>query len=156
MRNPYPTPARRALAGGGAAGLASLAALALAGRRDAGSVAAPINAPSHALWGERALRRDDASLRYTGTGAAIHLASGLFWGVVHERLCGRRAARSAGGALAAAACTTAVAAAVDLLLVPERLTPGFQHRLSKPGLAFVYAAFGVGLALGSRWRARRH
>jgi hypothetical protein len=37
---------------------------------------------------------------------------------------------------------------VDLGLVPERLSPGFERRLSRPSTGLVYLSFGVGLALG--------
>jgi hypothetical protein len=38
---------------------------------------------------------------------------------------------------------------VDFQLTPERLTPGFEHRLSHRSLAAVYGAFAVGLAVGA-------
>ena len=50
---------------------------------------------------------------------------------------------------------TAVAAWVDLRLVPHRLTPGFQRRLSSRSLLMVYTLFGMGLAAGS-YLAKRH
>jgi hypothetical protein len=34
-------------------------------------------------------------------------------------------------------------------MTPERLTPGFEHRLSTRALLGVYACFAIGLALGS-------
>jgi hypothetical protein len=42
-----------------------------------------------------------------------------------------------------------VACFVDYRMTPERLTPGFEHRLSSRALLGVYACFAVGLALGS-------
>jgi hypothetical protein len=35
--------------------------------------------------------------------------------------------------------------------VPERLTPGFEHRLSRGSVAATYVAFGLGLALTGLW-----
>jgi hypothetical protein len=145
--------ARDAVISGGAAGVASTAALALRGRRENGSAYAPINAPSHVLYGDRALMKNAATWRYTGAGGAIQLGSAWFWGVLHERLHGHVAERGLGAALAAAACTTALAAVVDLVVVPKRLTPGWERRLSPRSVALVYGAFGLGLALGSRWLA---
>jgi hypothetical protein len=43
---------------------------------------------------------------------------------------------------------TALAAVVDLAIVPKRLTPGFEQRLTRPSITLVYAGFAVGLALG--------
>lgn len=153
--NTWTAAARDAVVSGGLAGLASLAALAIGGRRDDGSAVAPINAPSHAVFGDEALRQDRPSVRYTATGTLIHLASAMFWAVLHEKLRGRRRARSVGGSLAGAAATTAVAALVDLVVVPRRLSPGFQERLRPDSLAWVYAAFGVGIAAGSWWLGQR-
>jgi hypothetical protein len=50
-------------------------------------------------------------------------------------------------AVASAATVAAVACAVDMRCTPERLTPGFERRLSKQSLLVVYAAFGIGLVL---------
>ncbi|MVW59083.1 hypothetical protein GPY61_03990 [Massilia sp. NEAU-DD11] len=37
----------------------------------------------------------------------------------------------------------------DYPLTPQRFQPGYEVHLSKPSLAVVYGAFGVGLALGA-------
>ena len=57
--------------------------------------------------------------------------------------------------VADAVAVTAVAALVDLKVVPEWLTPGFERRLSRPSLAGVYVGFAAGLALGACARLRR-
>lgn len=44
---------------------------------------------------------------------------------------------------------TAAAAVVDLLLLPRRLTPGFERRLSGRSLALVYAALAAGMVAGT-------
>ena len=139
---------------GSLAGLISMAALALGGRRDVGSALAPINAPSHWFWGDEALRRNGASAKYTLIGAATHNASSLFWAAFYELLRLRRRRRSAANALGDAAAITALAAVIDLKLVPERLTPGFERRLSRRSLTWVYVAFGAGLALGGAIASR--
>lgn len=153
MQSAWSRALRTAVVSGTIASLASLAALALRGRAEAGRALGPVNAPSHWIWGDRALRRDGASLRYTAVGFAVHHLSSMFWGLVHARIFGDRpqtAARAARDAL----LTTVFAAWVDLRLVPHRLTPGFQKRLSPAGLVAVYALFGAGLALGNRLAAR--
>ena len=50
---------------------------------------------------------------------------------------------------------TSLAAVIDLRAVPERLTPGFERRLSSGSLALVYLAFGAGLALADIGLRRR-
>ena len=49
-----------------------------------------------------------------------------------------------------AAVVTAIGAFTDLRLVPPRLSPGFEHRLSKTGVALVYLGFACGLALAAQ------
>jgi len=132
------------------AGLASALALIVRGRHDTGHAPAAINAPSQWIWGKPALRQNRSSARFTATGMAIHQASSLLWAFVNQMLLSRTAVSRPNRALGTAALTTAMAAWVDLCLVPERLSPGFQHRLSKRSLVMVYALFGLGLALGSR------
>ena len=139
---------KRAWAEGSVASLLSAAVLAACGRAETGRWTAAINAPSHWLWGRRALRTDAADLRHTLLGAMIHHASSVFWAVFYEMLQSRRQRLTASSAMADAAMVSAAAALVDLRLVPERLTPGFERRLSPGSLAWVYAGFAAGLAVG--------
>lgn len=144
-----------ALLDGTLAGLLSSLVLAWRGRLDIGSAPAPLNAPSHWVYGPRALRRNEASLRYTGVGMAVHYASSLFWAVLYRRLRAAQPRSGPTGAVADAALVTTLAAAVDLKVVPERLTPGFERRLPPRSLWMVYASFGVGLVLGGLLQQRR-
>jgi hypothetical protein len=145
----------RGLLTGNLAGVASMAALAWRGRREIGSAVAPVNAPSHWLWGDAALRQDAPSWRYTGVGMLIHQASAVMWGVLYEWLwAARRPAQTVPNQLRDAAIATAAAAAVDLLLTPKRFTPGFERRLSPSGLVWTYGLFALGVAAGS-YAARR-
>lgn len=144
-----------AIVAGGFAGLTSLAAMALRSRTDNGTVWPALNAPSHWLWGEPALCQDAPSLRYTATGLFIHHVSAGFWALLHEKALGDSdRLKGVPALLRDAALTTAVAALVDLRVVPRRLMPGFERRLSSPSLAAVYALFALGLAAGSYWVGR--
>jgi hypothetical protein len=136
------------LTSGMLAATVSAAVLLWRGRRETGNVAAPVNAISHWLWPQKALQNDDVSLRYTATGSAVHYASSMLWAGLYEVIRRRRRRPTAGNACADAAAVTAVAAVVDLKLVPPRLTPGFEHRLTPAGLAMVYGGFALGLAVG--------
>jgi hypothetical protein len=140
-------PLRGAALDGAMAGLMSSLVLAWRGRAENGTLASALNAPSHVLFGRDALMRNQPSLRYTGTGAAVHLLSSMVWGGLYVSLRGRRRAPGLAAALGDAAAVTAVAAVVDLKLVPERLTPGFERRLRPRSVALVYAGFALGLAL---------
>lgn len=151
MMSRVPLPAsmlRPTLLSGGFAGLLSTAALAWRGQRELRRPAAPLNAPSHWLWGRSALSANRLDLRHTFTGQLIHHGSSLLWAGLYGWLRHRRRHPSPWNAVADAAAVTALAAVVDLRATPERLTPGFERRLSTRGLGWVYCSFGLGLALG--------
>jgi hypothetical protein len=144
---------KRALAEGAVAGslasLLSTAYLLRAGQRR-GQPAAPLNAVSHWIFGDRALERDAPSLLYTLTGFVIHHAASIFWGVLHAKAWGAREEhKQALHATAGAMAASAIACAVDYQLTPGRLTPGFEHRLARSEMARVYGLFAVGLLLGT-------
>lgn len=136
------------LAAGSLASLLSTGVLAWAGRRQAGSAVAPINAVSHWLWGDEALHEDRATLRHTVAGYLTHHLAAVFWATLYARLRGE-APRTLPEALAGGAATSVVAAAVDYTLVPKRLTPGFEHRLSPMPMVATFAALAAGMALGA-------
>ena len=76
----------------------------------------------------------------------------VFWALVFERF----RPRPGTPALLPAAATSALACFVDYRVTPQRLTPGFERRLSRKSLALVYAAFAIGLAAGAAlYGARR-
>jgi hypothetical protein len=146
----WKTALRRGLVSGASSSLLSTAALALFGKREAGSAFAPTNAISHWYWGERAARRDRPSPRYTLPGYAIHHASATFWAVLFERACGDLLdRRDTGKTLLASTAAAGVACFIDYEMTPQRLKPGYEKRLSRPALAVVYGAFGLGLAAGA-------
>lgn len=140
---------------GVASGIVSAAVLAWRGRRELDRPLAPLNAPSHWVWGEAALRQDGASLRYTALGALTHQGSAIFWGALYDVLRRLRRRPTPATVLMDAVAVSGIAACVDLVVVPERLTPGFERRLSPRGLAWVYAGFAAGLALGGLAALRR-
>ena len=144
------------LVDGAASGVLSAAVMGWRSRRDLGHAAAAMNAPSHWVWGDRALRRNWPSVRYTGLGALIHHASALFWALFYRALQLRRPATPA-RAVADALAVGALATVVDLKFTPPRLTPGFDQRLSRRSLVWVYGSFTAGLAVGGllAWRVRQ-
>jgi hypothetical protein len=139
---------RQTLWSGSMASVLSLMALMVRGRRDAGSAVAPLNAPSHWFFGQEALEADRPSWRHTATGLLVHHASAMLWGGLYDlAFCRRSQPSNVARLTAGAAAVTAVAALVDFKLVPQRLTPGFEHRLSRQSLALTYGAFALGLAI---------
>jgi len=144
---------REALAAGGAASIASTAALLAYGKHECDDVAAPLNGPSQWIWGRGAPYRDGFSWRYTGTGFLVHHLASTFWGAIYAALRPRRS--SAARDAATAVGVSAIACVVDYGLTPQRLRPGFEKRLSARALAGVYVAFAAGLVAGSALRRAR-
>jgi hypothetical protein len=146
--------ARRGVASGTIASVLSSLALAICGKREAGTAAGPLNGPSQWAWGERAARVRSATWRHTALGYAIHHLMSVGWATLHEKHLARPAAGATfASRLAAGAVTAATAAFVDYRVVPRRFGPGFEKQLGRGALVVVYAAFALGLALG-RSRAR--
>jgi hypothetical protein len=148
----------RALVSGTIAGLGVAVAASLLGKRDSGSYAAPLNATSHVIWGDAADHRDDASVKYTGTGSLLNHASAIFWAAFYEYFFGRPAANSHVSheflrPVIGAAAVTAGAYVTDYYLVPKRFTPGWEKRLSGKSLAAVYVALALALAASGLVRA---
>jgi hypothetical protein len=140
---------RAAVVSGSLASLTSAAALALAGGRELGDAATPLNGPSQWIWGRHAPYSDGFSLRHTVVGYGIHHLSAIFWAALFERARPRRH-----HVVPAAIATASVACFVDYCCTPERFTPGFEKRLSHRALFMTYAAFAAGLA-ASRLIGRR-
>lgn len=138
------------------ASLLSAAVLAEGSRRETGSPYACLNATSHWVWGDEAAAHEAPSLRHTAAGYLIHHAASCFWGILYERVVGEQADRLPGAAKVAAGLTAAgFACLVDYRLVPQRLSPGFELRLSRRSIAAGYFAFGLGLALAGMDAASR-
>jgi hypothetical protein len=131
----------RALISGSIAAAAVTAVVAIAGRRIAGSAAAPLNATSHFAWGDaQAARQDGYSVKYTVTGVATNFAASVFWALFYEALAGRLPPLARGAAVSALAYVT------DYHVVPKRLTPGFELRIPGSAVAAAYAALALGLS----------
>ena len=77
-----------AVVSGSAASVASAAALMACSKLHEGSAAGGLNGPSQWLWGESEAYTREATLRHTLAGYAIHHATSIFWGVLHEMVFG--------------------------------------------------------------------
>ncbi len=138
------------LLAGSLASVMSTAVLALAGRRESGSAAAPLNAVSHWYWGDEALRQNKADLAHTAAGYLTHHVAATFWSTLYAALArDRPALRTTPGVVVGAVATSATAYLVDFHFTPQRFTPGYEHRLSTGALLAVHAALAIGLAAGA-------
>ncbi len=141
---------REGAVAGTAASVLSTLVLALVGRRQAGSAAAPVNAASHWLWGDESLRADAWDGRHTLVGALTQHAASIFWATLYARLYGHRAeAKEPVQALAGGIATSAAAYVIDYTVTPRRFTPGYEHRLDGRGMLAVYGALALGFAAGA-------
>lgn len=148
-RTPLRAALRTGIVAGAFASVASTLALAWLGRREAGSSFAPTNATSQWVWDREALHAHAPSWRHTAVGYVIHHASSTMWAVLYAWLhANRRPHQPWPAALASAGVAAATACAVDYKATPRRLTPGFEHHLSRKSMALVYATFAIGLAVG--------
>ena len=141
---------RESIITGTLAGVLSAAVLAATGKRETGSAVAPINAESHWLWGDESLREDRPTLKHTLAGIVTHQLSTVFWATVYALVRGdRKAVHRVPEAIIGGVATSAAAAAIDYTLMPKRLTPGFEHRLSTGSMVGVFAAIAAGIAIGT-------
>lgn len=149
------TVARDTLRTGAIATAATTLAVAALGEAEDGHAIAPVNAVSHIAWGDKAARQTDASLKYTLTGALVNAAAIGSWAAIHSFLFARhRRPPSAAAALASGTAVSALAYVTDYHVVPDRLTPGFEKRLSGRSLFAVYTVLALGLAAGAMTRPR--
>jgi len=146
---------RRACASGTVAGLGAAGAAAYGARKEGGTACAPINAVTHCIWPERAVRERGFSVRHTLLGLGIHQAAAVFWALLFERIVPRAPRAHPAGVIAAAAATAATAYCVDYHFVPKRLTPGFEAHLGPRSMTGVYLGIAVGLAAVALLRSER-
>jgi hypothetical protein len=137
-------------------GAATAAAAAACGARDSGSAVAAINAVSHILWGSEASNVRVADAKHTASGLVLNEGAGILWAAVYERLFGNAAERGdVAKAFGGAGAVAALAYVVDYHVVPKRLTPGWEERVSGRSLALIYAALALSLPLRGLFQSRR-
>ena len=145
-----------ALATGKLATVATAATIAVCGKAELDNPVAPLNAVSHVVFGEEAARQDKASLKYTGTGLVLHDAACTSWAALHEQFFGKSVQEgNVPSAFIGGGLTSAIAYLTDYYIVPKRLTPGVEKRLSSRSLLAMYTVLALSLAFGSLLNAKR-
>jgi len=144
-----------ALLSGSVAAGTTAATVALAGARDSGSAIAPLNATSHIAWGESAGNVANVDAKHTLVGAALHVGACVFWAAFFEKFFGHAAVRgNVGKTLLGGAAVATAAYVTDYHVVPQRLTPGWEYRISRRSLAATYGVLALSLALYGLLRRR--
>lgn len=128
-----------------AATTATTAATLLLGATRDESAWAPVNAVSHILWGDEAAQHTEPSATYTATGAALNAGAMVMWAAAYVAVRKMFPRGTAGSAMAGAG-VAAAAYVIDYHVVPKRLTPGFEKRLSGRSMFWIYTALAAGLA----------
>ena len=95
-------------------------------------------------WRQRVL---DA--KHTLSGAGLNAASVTMWAGLHELLFGKWAKKGPVEAIVSGAAVSAMAYAVDYHVVPKRLTPGFEKKLSSQGMWITYGVLALSFAVGA-------
>jgi hypothetical protein len=131
------------------ASVATASALMLLGRYERRGALTPLNASSHWLYGDRDARRRRADVAHTGVGVATHHLAVMFWAVLMEAALGRWKKRTLPELALGGALTAGCAAAFDYLVVPRRLSPGWELALTRKGMTGAFAAMALGLAAGA-------
>lgn len=141
--------AASALITGSVASVVTALALGLLARAEGRSGVQPLNATSHWLHGDDAARVQKADVAHTGVGCATHHASAMFWAAQLEAWLQASPPQSPTALVGRAAAVSALAAVVDYAIAPKRLTPGWEHVLSKPSMVGAFASLALGLAAGA-------
>lgn len=132
------------------ASTATTIAASVCGALEDGQPIAPMNAVSHILWDDEAARHTEPSLQYTALGTALNAAAVTSWAAIYELCCGDRAnKKDIVGAVVGGALVSAAAYITDYHIVPRRVTPGFELRLSNRSLFGIYTTLALSLAAGS-------
>lgn len=132
------------------ASAATTAVVSACGALEERNAVAPLNAVSHILYGDSAARQDDLSLKHTGVGLALNTLAITSWAAVYEAAFGARARSGSNrAAILGGIATSALAYVTDYYVVPRRLTPGFEKRLSPLSMFAVYATLAASLPIAS-------
>ena len=113
----------------------------------------PLNTVAHVLVGSRAFYVREAHPLVTPVGIVVHALSLVIWGVLFSSGTGQRR----GVWLWVGAVVFAIAVGViDFLVLPARLSPGFETVLTRGEVIVVYAlmAAAMGMAAGSLRHAK--
>lgn len=133
---------------GTALAVTTTTAMLLTGEYETGSAWSAVNAITHIVDGDDVTQPSRFEARASITGLAINTAAMLAWGVVYEAALALGRNRS--GILSATA-TTAAAVTLDYKIVPPRLMPGIEKKLSIRSIALIYAVLGATLAASPLW-----
>jgi hypothetical protein len=125
-------------------------AMMAASRRETGNPWSAINAICHIVDGDDVAPVDGFRPRESLLGLALNASAMVFWGLLYESALALSGTRS--GAVSGVTATAA-AYVVDYHVVPPRLTPGIEKRLSGTGILATYIAMAITLGASGLWNS---
>jgi hypothetical protein len=132
----------RAAFSGTAVSIASSLALALAAKAEGRHPVRPTNATGHWLRGDEAAASRAFDAKHTVLGFATHEGASIFWAAIFQAL--RKLGPNRPAAVDAIG-VSALAAFVDYLVVPKRLTPGWEKVVTPRSIGLAYGVMAVAL-----------
>src|SRR3954470_20558523 len=137
----FPELCRDVMATGTFAAAGTTVAVAACGQWENNDAIGPLDAVSHIIWGEEAFAANEFDVKHTLAGVALNAAAVFSWAVIHELLVGEQADRGdVVSCLIGGLAVSALAYVTDYYIVPKRLTPGFEEKLSGGSLCLIYNA----------------
>jgi hypothetical protein len=131
-----------------AASAASALALALLARVEGRGALRPLNASSHWLNGNAAVRDARPDTKRTAVGLVTHHLATMLWSGILESMLGARK-RTLPLRVLNGAAVAMLSAFVDYVLMPRRLSPGWELALTRKSMAGAFSAMAVGLIAGA-------
>jgi hypothetical protein len=108
-----------------------------------GTPVQPLNTVAHIVVGSRAFHVRNVDPVVTTMGVAVHVLSIVVWGLLFSLAL----ARARGVRLWATALVfAAIVAVFDFVVVPDRLSPGFDAMLTRGELIVLYGVMAVAMA----------
>lgn len=132
----------RAVLSGTAVSIASTIALALAAKAERRHPVRPTNATGHWLRGDEAARSRAIDAEHTLLGFATHEGASIFWAAIFETIRKLGPRRSAA---VDAIGVSALASFVDYVVVPKRLTPGWEKVVTPRSIILTYGVMALAL-----------
>lgn len=122
--------------------MASTIALALAAKAEGRHPVRPTNATGHWFRGDEAAASRAFDAKHTVLGFATHQGASVFWAAIFQAL--RKFGPSRPAAVDAIG-VSALAAVVDYLVVPKRLTPGWEKVVTPRSIGLAYGVMALAL-----------
>ncbi|MCW3060247.1 MAG: hypothetical protein JWQ02_2068 [Capsulimonas sp.] len=128
---------------------ATVGSIMVASQRETGSPWSAINSVTHVIDGDEISQPDDFSPRATTLGIVANTSAMVFWAAAFE---GALTLTKSRGNTATGIAASVFAYIIDYHVVPKRLTPGIEKKLSGRAIFSVYAALAAAFAAAAEWR----